>query len=517
MVSHISASTDGDFAPIARGQGRPSVHTNDRQWRDDDNVVDDFMFNPDITNSGINPDLFDVLMHGSPLDFYMLIVDSKIINNIVNETNKFAAQQKEAKLTSPFARLNKWYDTNVAEIKQLFGILIWTGLVALPSYELYWSTSNIFSTNFGLIMSRNRFEILMQMLHFSDNTTADTTNRLYKLGSVIDDIIINSNHCMQPQEDLCIDESLVKFMGRLAFKQYIKNKRDRFGVKEFKLCIPPCYTIALKIYAGKEASAESSVGTKIVMELGEPFLDCGRTLYVDNWYSSVELAEQLKTRQTHLVGTIRSNRKSNPKDVVQKKLKKGEIVSKRSDTNVLILKWKDKRDLYMISTKHTSEVVENVVRGKIVKKPKLVIDYNTGKTPIDLSDQMCSYSNPLRRSTKWYRKVALDALLNIAVVNSMVLFNRITSSKMSVTGFRTSLVEQLIKKETVDVDNSLQTIKHQLEVVGKSRCYMCYSIMSQSKGRNHAQSHSTKVQTKCLACNKYYCLKCFFKNHKITK
>ncbi|KAE9522962.1 hypothetical protein AGLY_016593 [Aphis glycines] len=217
MVFHISASTDGDFASIARGQGRPSIHNNDRQWRDDDNIVDDFMFNPDITNSVI-------------------------------ETNKFAAQQKETRLTSPFARLNKWYDTNVTEIKQLFGILIWTGLVALPSYKLYWSTFNVFSTiNFGLIMSRNRFEILMQMLHFSDNATADTTNRLYKLGSVIDDIIVNSNHCMQPQEDLCIDESLVKIMGRLAFKQYIKNKRDRFGVKEFKLCIPPCYTIALKI------------------------------------------------------------------------------------------------------------------------------------------------------------------------------------------------------------------------------------------------------------------------------
>jgi hypothetical protein len=101
MVSHIIASTGGDFAPIARGQGRPSIHTNDRQWRDDDNVVDDFMLNLDITNSGINPDLFDVLMHGSPLFFYMLIVDSKIINNIVIETNKFAAQQKEAKLQSP--------------------------------------------------------------------------------------------------------------------------------------------------------------------------------------------------------------------------------------------------------------------------------------------------------------------------------------------------------------------------------------------------------------------------------
>lgn len=58
----------------------------------------------------------------------MLIADDKIINNIVIETNKYAAQKKAPKL-SPFARLNKWYDTNITEIKQLFGFLIWTGLV----------------------------------------------------------------------------------------------------------------------------------------------------------------------------------------------------------------------------------------------------------------------------------------------------------------------------------------------------------------------------------------------------
>ncbi|CAI6369364.1 unnamed protein product [Macrosiphum euphorbiae] len=116
------------------------------------------------------------------------------------------------------------------------------------------------------------------------------------------------------------------------------------------------------------------------MTLGDPYFDCGRTLYVDNRYSSVELAEKLKTRQTHLVGTIRSNRKSNPKEVIKKKLKKGEVDSMRSDTNVLILKWKDKRDLYMISTKHNSEMIEERIRGKIVKKPKVVIDYNIGKT-----------------------------------------------------------------------------------------------------------------------------------------
>jgi len=74
----------------------------------------------------------------------------------------------------------------------------------------------------------------------------------------------------------------------------INNKRDRFGIKEFKLCIPPCYSIAIKVYAGKEAVVDDSVGTNIAMTLGDPYFDCGRTLYVDNWYSSVELAEKLK-------------------------------------------------------------------------------------------------------------------------------------------------------------------------------------------------------------------------------
>eukprot|EP00102_Acyrthosiphon_pisum_P013545 XP_008183155.1 PREDICTED: piggyBac transposable element-derived protein 4-like [Acyrthosiphon pisum] len=143
------------------------------------------------------------------------------------ETNRFAALEKASKLLSPFSRINKWFDTDMTEMKQLFGLLIWTGLVGLPTYELYWSCSKIFANNFGY-------------------ATADTKNRLYKLGTVLDDIMSNSNYCMQPLDKLCIDESLVTFMGRLSFKQYIKSKRDRFGIKEFKLCIPPCYTIAIK-------------------------------------------------------------------------------------------------------------------------------------------------------------------------------------------------------------------------------------------------------------------------------
>lgn len=125
----------------------------------------------------------------------------------------------------------------------------------------------------------------------------------------------------------------------------------------------------------------------------------------------------------------------------------------------------------MISSKHDSEMVEMSVRGKTIMKPKVVVDFNKGKSPIDLSDQMCSYSNPLRRSVKWYRKVVLDTLLNIAVVNAHVLYTQVTNNKISITEFRTRLVENLIVKNIEPIINQMTTTKHRLVKSSKGRCH----------------------------------------------
>lgn len=67
-ISHVSASSEGSTAPmIVRGpRGRPRVHpisdSGNDKWKEDDNVVDDFIF--DHENTGINPDLFDTPLHG---------------------------------------------------------------------------------------------------------------------------------------------------------------------------------------------------------------------------------------------------------------------------------------------------------------------------------------------------------------------------------------------------------------------------------------------------------------------
>lgn len=146
---------------------------------------------------------------------------------------------------------------------------------------------------------------------------------------------------------------------------------------------------------------------------------------------------------------MRTNRKSNPKEVVSSKLKKGETFSLRNSNNVMVLKWKDKRDLLICSTKDTNNMVTVVKRQKITKKPEAIINYNKGKGSIDLADQRASFSNPLRTTLKWYRKVFIDVILNVSVVNSLCLFNKVTQSNISITHFRELLVEFFIKKTTI--------------------------------------------------------------------
>jgi len=70
----------------------------------------------------------------------------------------------------------------------------------------------------------------------------------------------------------------------------------------------------------------------------ETFINLGRCLYIDNWYSSVELAEKLLKENTHMVGTLRANRRRNPPDVIGKKLKKGDLIAQQSNSNIVVLK-----------------------------------------------------------------------------------------------------------------------------------------------------------------------------------
>ncbi|CAK9824132.1 PiggyBac transposable element-derived protein 4 [Anthophora retusa] len=223
-------------------------------------------------------------------------------------------------------------------------------------------------------------------------------------------------------------------------------------------------------------------------------------------------------------GSLRSNRRGNPPQVISKQLKRGKAIAKQNKKGITILKWKDKRDILVLSTKHSSEMVNVQSRSGNKLKPKIIVDYNRGKATVNLSDQMNGYNSPLRRSLKWYRKLAIELLLNTAVLNSFILFKNITTKRISITEFRKKLAVYLTNCKEAEVPSSsiatskkrhnLQTQPGRVSAVRKC-CKSCYEENAAQSGRKIARNLTKQVITFCDTCEgqPFLCLPCFNKIH----
>ena len=101
----------------------------------------------------------------------------------------------------------------------------------------------------------------------------------------------------------------------------------------------------------------------IVSELLQPYNNKGHHLYLDNWYSSIELAIYLKEQGTAVCGTIPHNRKGLPKCVVAYQLKKGEFTSRSTDGR-LFVKLHGTKEVCFLSTLHDSNVIQTGKRDR---------------------------------------------------------------------------------------------------------------------------------------------------------
>ncbi|XGW33875.1 hypothetical protein V3C99_017952 [Haemonchus contortus] len=304
---------------------------------------------PWIFSGSCGPD-DEVLSCQEPIDFFELFLNDEILDLIVKETKRYGTHCSE-----------DFQETDSEEMRRFVGLCLQMGLVKLPRLRDYWSSRPGFGGHAvaSKIMARNRFEELLKYLHLADNENFDG-DRLYKI------------------------KRFVQLFNETAARLYSIGK---------ELCAKGGYTVRIKIYAGKDPSRHELLADQVVLELMEGFLDEGRIVCTDNFYSSFGLAEKLISRRSHLVGTFRRNRKGIPKEIKETKLKRGQLCCKQKRNGVLVLKWRDKRDLYMISTKHDATVGTS-------QKPEVVDDYNEMKGFVDLSDQMASYTPFVRRTMK---------------------------------------------------------------------------------------------------------------------
>lgn len=387
----------------------------------------------------------------TPFEIYKLFLTDEIIIKMVEETNKYATSYININNLKPKSRLNLWKDTNYAEMLKFLGIMIVMGLSKVPHINDYWSKKPIYRNEYICsIMKRDRFLLLLRCWHFSNNDSNANMDKLHKIRDIYVRLLKNFNTTLTPGKYLVIDETMIPWRGRLKFRQYIKNKSHRYGIKLYKLCTPEGYTNDVMIYTGKgDNGREINHAQQTILKLIDKLKDQGRIVICDNFYTSIGLAEELLSRKTFLCGTIRTNRKGLPRALLMTRLKKGQICGKMNNKGVRIIKWVDKRPVTMISTinNHNTEIIDTGRKrwgsGENIKKPRCILMYNATKKGIDYSDQMSSYYTTLKRGIKWYRKVIMELIFGTAIVNAWIVYNKGRSKSIPKKQFMEAIIESL--------------------------------------------------------------------------
>ena len=255
-----------------------------------------------------------------PIDVFQQVFTDSIVNMIVEETNRYAEQIIGSDIVTRKSRLKALSPTNADERKKFFGLVMYMGLVPLPEINLYWSKSYLYSNVFvEQTINRDRFFLLLRMVHFCNNADADKDRRDFKVRKLMKALIENFQALYTPGSHVVIDESMVPFRGRLGFRQYIPGKSHKYGCKLFKLCTTDGYTLNLELYTGQSTVCPPLGCTEsLVMRLIGVYLNKGRTLFADNYYTTNLYAEHLLARETYYCGTLTSNRKNIPKEIQKK-------------------------------------------------------------------------------------------------------------------------------------------------------------------------------------------------------
>jgi hypothetical protein len=164
-------------------------------------------------------------------------------------------------------------------------------------------------------------------------------------------------------------------------------------------------------------------------------------------------------------------------------------------------------------------------------KPQVVLDYNKGRQGTDLSDQLSTYYTCLRKSVKWYRKVAFELVFGTALVNSYLIYKeKYTQGKATILQFRESLVRSLLLGTPIEKlkpgprqqstsHSKRKPAYHKLEEKEGStrsvsrRCTGCYAKGRAQQSREASYAAAKKVKTFCSDCEKFFCLECFNEKH----
>jgi hypothetical protein len=292
-----------------------------------------------------------------PAAFFEMFVDDEAIDMMVMETNRYANQsiqrQRAQGQQKKYARSKKWRPITPPEMKNFLSLMFLTGIMKKPEFEMYWSTDEMLATPFfTTVMPRNRFELIWTYFHTVDNESKPTEceDRLFKVRPLMELCLQRFRDLYTPALNISIDEGMLLWRGRLSFRVYNPAKPIKYGIKSYVLADSDTgYCWNMKPYAGVSSTIADTITNLLDRLAGH-----GHQLYMDNFYNSVKVTDILLNLKTHICGTMRANR-GEPAAMKAPTLQKGETLALHNG-RAMLLAWKDKRIVKMVSTFHDASM-----------------------------------------------------------------------------------------------------------------------------------------------------------------
>ena len=310
-------------------------------------------------------------------------------------------------------------------------------------------------TLYSSLFSKKRFEFLIRAIRFDnreDRQQLLLTDRFAHIRVLWDKVISNCIANWVPGPIVTVDEQLAGFRGKCPFRMYIQNKPAKYGIKLFMVCDSESnYAINAIPYLGANgdpALQELQAGNRRVlvshyytMKLLHPVLHPNRTVCMDNWFTSMPVAQDLLSHQMHIVGTIRRKPYLPIDHVRAMKIPLKESVAlynHEHKVNVVYQRVKPQKYVAILTTVHNS--FSNVEK----QKTEASMYYNAAKGGVDAFDQMCATSNCGRKTRRWPLAMFYN-MVNLIINNAYIIFKSRPGNNQSRHDFNTDLAYALAK------------------------------------------------------------------------
>ena len=224
------------------------------------------------------------------------------------QTNLYAEQLQNSRIIyHPHSRLTRIKQFTETDIKTYIAVILWMGIHSNKVIQDNWSSDLLSETNIGKYISYDRFLLIHRCFHLNDNEKKDLTDPIYKVRPLFVFLLGNWRRHYKFSKRLTIDECMIKFNGRLSFKQYIMNKPVKWGIKGFLICNSYngyCYNI--KLFYGKKTtplSEKLSKSENIVLDFVNGGIHdfSGSIIYIDNYYMGPNL---LNEHSKNMIGSL---------------------------------------------------------------------------------------------------------------------------------------------------------------------------------------------------------------------